>query len=40
MASQEAWSGYKLNVSQLRVFGCIIYTNILDENRKGIDDKV
>ena len=36
---QEAWSNKKHNVSHLRVFGCIAYAHVLNENMKKLDNK-
>ncbi|KAK2985746.1 hypothetical protein RJ640_005446 [Escallonia rubra] len=36
---QEAWSGYKLSVSHLKVFGSIAYVHVPDQQRKKLDDK-
>ncbi|BBG96765.1 hypothetical protein Prudu_005670 [Prunus dulcis] len=35
----EAWSGRKPTVGYFKVFGCIAYARIPDENRKKLDDK-
>jgi len=36
---KEAWSGRKLYISQLRVFGCIAYAMVPDEKRGKLDAK-
>ncbi|KAK2976697.1 hypothetical protein RJ640_013953 [Escallonia rubra] len=36
---QQAWSGYKLSVSHLKVFGSIVYVHVPDQQRKKLDDK-
>jgi hypothetical protein len=36
---QEAWSGKKLHVSYLKIFGCISFTHIPSELRKKLDDR-
>ncbi|XP_073102473.1 uncharacterized protein [Elaeis guineensis] len=36
---QEAWSGYKPNISHLKMFGCIAYAHIPDQRRNKLDDK-
>ena len=36
---QEAWNGYRPDVSHLRVFGCIAYAHIPDQRRSKLDDK-
>jgi transposase InsO family protein len=36
---QEAWSGTKLNVSHLRIFGCIAFAHIPSELRRKLDDR-
>ncbi|CAJ2639360.1 unnamed protein product [Trifolium pratense] len=36
---QEAWSGRKLGISHLRVFGSIVHAHIPDEKRSKLDDK-
>ena len=36
---QEAWSNKNQNVSHLRVFGCIAYAHVPNENRKKLDNK-
>jgi hypothetical protein len=38
MTPQEAWSGEKLTVSHLRVFGCVAYVQILEAKRNKLDD--
>ena len=35
----EAWSGVKLDVENLRVFGSVAYTHVPDELRKNINDR-
>ena len=34
MTLYEAWSGRKLGVSHLKVFGCISYVHVPDEKKK------
>jgi hypothetical protein len=36
---QEAWSGTKLNVAHLRIFGCIPFAHVPSELRKKPDDR-
>jgi hypothetical protein len=36
---EEAWSGHKLSVTHLRVFGCVAYAKISDARRTKLDDK-
>ena len=36
---QEAWIGMHHSVSNLKVFGCVIYAHVLDEIRKKLDKK-
>ena len=36
---QEAWSGRKLGISHLKVFGSIAYVHVQEETRKKLDDK-
>ncbi|XP_022635028.1 uncharacterized protein LOC111241414 [Vigna radiata var. radiata] len=36
---QEAWSGRKLGISHLRVFGSIAHVHVPDEKRSKLDDK-
>jgi hypothetical protein len=36
---QEAWSGTKLNVAHLRIFGCIAFTHIPSKLRNKLDDR-
>ncbi len=36
---QEAWSGRKLNVSHLRVFGCKAFAHVLNEKRTKLKSK-
>jgi transposase InsO family protein len=35
---QEAWSGTKINVAHLRIFGCIAFAHIPSELRRKLDD--
>jgi hypothetical protein len=39
MTPEEKFTGKKLDVSHLRVFGCIAYVHVLDENRSKLDLK-
>lgn len=39
MTPQEAWSNYKSTVAQLRIFGCVAYSQIPKPNRKKLDDR-
>lgn len=39
MVLEEAWSGRKHNVTQMRVFGCVVYAHVSDELRKKLDIK-
>jgi hypothetical protein len=36
---QEAWSGRKLDVSHLRVFGCKAFAHVPDEKRTKLESK-
>ena len=36
---QEAWTGKKVNLSHLRIFGCVSYVHIEAENRSKLDPK-
>lgn len=36
----EAWSGFKLNVQHLKVFGSIAYTHVPVATRTKLDDRV
>ncbi|XP_019459987.1 PREDICTED: uncharacterized protein LOC109359748 [Lupinus angustifolius] len=36
---KEPWSGIKPSIRQLRVFGSLCYTHILDQRRKKLDNK-
>jgi hypothetical protein len=36
---QEAWSGRKLGVSHLKVFGCKAFAHVPDENRTKLESK-
>lgn len=36
---EEKWTGNKVDISNLRVFGCIAYSMILDNSRKKLDSK-
>ena len=36
---KEAWSGFKLNLSHLRVFCFVAYRHISGQLRKKLDDK-
>ena len=36
---KEVWSGFKLNLSNLRVFGSITYRHVSGQLRKKLDDK-
>jgi hypothetical protein len=40
MTPQEKFIGKKLNVSHLRVFGCITYAHVPDEKKSKLDPKV
>jgi len=40
MTPEEKFTGKKLVVSHLRVFGCIAYVHVLDEKRSKLDPKV
>lgn len=35
----EVWTGEKLNVEYLRVFGCVVYVYVVKDNRKKFDVK-
>jgi len=37
--SFEVWNGYKPSVQNLKVFGCIYYTHVLDVKRDKLDQK-
>jgi hypothetical protein len=39
MTSEEAWSGIKPSVHHFRVFGCLAYAHIPDNQRKKLDGK-
>ena len=39
MTPEEAWSGLQPAVDHFRIFGCIVYSHILDQKRKKLDDK-
>lgn len=39
MTPKEAWSGERIDISNLRVFGCTFYMHIPKEQRKNIDEK-
>ncbi len=39
MTPEEKFTGKKLDVSHLRVFGCITYVHVLDEKRSKLDPK-
>jgi hypothetical protein len=39
MAPKQAWSGKKLSMNQLKVFGCVVYTQRLDNKRIMLDAK-
>jgi hypothetical protein len=39
MTLEEKFTGKKLDVSHLRVFGCIAYVHVLDEKRSKLDPK-
>jgi hypothetical protein len=39
MTPYEAWTGMKLSVSHLKVFGCSVYAHILKDERKKLDPK-
>jgi uncharacterized protein with WD repeat len=36
---QEAWSGQKLTVSHLKVFGSVAYAHVPDQRRMKLEDK-
>ena len=36
---EEAWTGIKLNVSNLKIFGCIAYAHVPDEKRTKMESK-
>jgi len=36
---EEVWSGHKLSVTHLRVFGCVAYVKIPDARRTKLNDK-
>jgi hypothetical protein len=38
-APQQAWTGMKHNVENLKVLGCVAYAHVLDEVRKKLDNK-
>jgi hypothetical protein len=37
---QKAWSGRKLDVSHLKVFGCKAFAHVPDENRTKLESKL
>ncbi|MCO5569053.1 hypothetical protein L7F22_022759 [Adiantum nelumboides] len=39
LTPEEAYSGIKPNVSTLKVFGCVAYMHVPDENRRKLDVK-
>ena len=39
MTPEEAWSGQKPDVRDLKVFGCVAYAHVPDKKRKKLDDK-
>ena len=39
MTPQEAWSGYKPNVTHLRIFGCVAYAQVPEAKRRKLDDR-
>jgi len=39
MIPQEAWTCMKHSASDLKVFGCVAYADVLDELRKKFDKK-
>lgn len=39
MIPYEAWYGIKLNVTHLKMFGCLTFVKIVDEKRKKLDAK-
>jgi hypothetical protein len=39
MTPQEAWSGYKLSVAHLRIFGCVAYAQVPEAKRRKLDDR-
>lgn len=39
MTPEEAWSDRKPTVDHFKVFGCIAYSHVPDENRRKLDDK-
>jgi len=40
MTPEEKFTGKKLDVSHLRVFGCIAYVHVHDEKRSKLDPRV
>ena len=40
MTREEKYTGRKLDISHLKVFGCIDYVHIPDERRTKLDPKV
>jgi len=40
MTPEEKFTGKKPNVSLLKVFGCITYVHVPEENRSKLDPKV
>jgi len=40
MASEEKFTGKKLDFSHLRMFGCIAYVHVAEEKRSKLDPKV
>ena len=39
MTPQEAWTGWKPNISHLKVFESIAYEHVTDQRRSKLDDK-
>ena len=39
MTPEEAWSGWKPSVANMRVFGCLVYAVVLDGKRGKLDAK-
>jgi hypothetical protein len=37
--SEEAWSGWRSVVNHIRILKCIVFSHILDQKRKTLDDK-
>jgi hypothetical protein len=39
MTPQETWSGYKPSVSNLQIFGCVAYAQVLEAKINKLDDR-